>query len=147
MKKQKFIIVVGIAAMTLASCGGATEKKTSDEESNDKTEISNEEEIKISSDEEEIEDSEQEVVSEETSSSDEWNEVLDGYESYVDDYVAIIKKQRTDPSDMSLMTEYQALMLKGTDWATKMSELSSDFGSEQISRMLEIQMKLSKAAM
>ena len=48
---------------------------------------------------------------------------------------------------MSLMTEYQALMLKGTDWATKMSELSSDFGSEQISRMLEIQMKLSKAAM
>jgi predicted AAA+ superfamily ATPase len=147
MKKQKFIIAAGIAAMTLASCGGSTEKETSGEDSNHMTEISNEEEIEITSNEEEIEVVEEAEVSEETSLSDEWNEVLDGYESYVDDYVAIIKKQRTDPSDMSLMTEYQELMLKGTDWATKMSELSSDFGPDQIARMLEIQMKLSSAAM
>lgn len=45
------------------------------------------------------------------------------------------------------MTEYQDLMQKGTEWSTKMSEMSSEFGPEQLSRMQKIQMKLSKAAM
>ena len=82
-----------------------------------------------------------------SSSSAEWNEVLDGYQDYVDDYVAILKKQKADPSDMSILTEYQELMIKGTEWATKMSELSSDFSPEQLTRMLEIQTTLTEAAM
>ena len=128
MKKQTLLIVAGITAITLASCGGAVEKPIPNEGSNEMMEMGQPDE-------------------DESSASDEWNEVLDGYEDYVDDYVAIIKKQKADPSDMTIMTEYQELMQKGTTWTTKMSEMSSDFGAEQVTRMLEIQSKLASAAL
>lgn len=128
MKKQTLLIVAGITAITFASCGGAEENPIPNEGSNEMMEMGQPDE-------------------DESSASDEWNEVLDGYEDYVDDYVAIIKKQKADPSDMNLMTQYQELMQKGTTWATKMSEMSSDFGTEQLTRMLEIQSKLASAAL
>ena len=128
MKKQTLLIVAGITAITFASCGGAEENPIPNEGSNEMMEMGQPNE-------------------DESSASDEWNEVLDGYEDYVDDYVAIIKKQKADPSDMNLMTQYQELMQKGTTWATKMSEMSSDFGTEQLTRMLEIQSKLASAAL
>lgn len=128
MKKQTLLIVAGITAITFASCGGAEENPIPNEGSNEMMEMGQPDE-------------------DESSASDEWNEVLDGYEDYVDDYVAIIKKQKADPSDMTIMTEYQELMQKGTTWTTKMSEMSSDFGAEQVTRMLEIQSKLASAAL
>lgn len=72
---------------------------------------------------------------------------LADYEEYVDDYVSLIKKQKADPTDMSIMTECQELMQKGTEWSSKMTEMSSSFGPEQLTRMQEIQSKLSKAAL
>lgn len=143
MKKYNLFILSGIVAMTLASCGGSvetTESQDTLEEMMDNYE-QNTEETDDSSVEDEVE------VADESSPSDEWNETLDGYEEYVDDYVSLIKKQKADPSDMSIMTEYQELMQKGTEWSTKMSEMASDFGPEQVSRMQEIQSKLSKAAL
>ena len=128
MKKQRLLIVAGITAITFASCGEAEENPIPNEGSNEMMEMGQPDE-------------------DESSASDEWNEVLDGYEDYVDDYVAIIKKQKADPSDMTIMTEYQELMQKGTTWTTKMSEMSSDFGAEQLTRMLEIQSKLASAAL
>jgi hypothetical protein len=58
----------------------------------------------------------------------------------------LIKKQKADPADRSIMTEYQSLMEKGQEWSTKMSEISSEFGVEQLARMQEIQGKIAKAA-
>jgi hypothetical protein len=143
MKKQNLLILAGITAMTLASCGGSTETIEPGEAFDDMMETyqQDDEEPEVSSDEDEME------VVDESSASDEWNETLDGYEDYVDDYVALIKKQKADPTDMSIMTEYQELMQKGTEWSTKMSEMSSDFGPEQLTRMQEIQAKLSKGIM
>ena len=142
MKKQ-LLIFGAISTMLLASCGGSNEEESKDDTSQDNIELTddteNDEDMDMSEDDTDN--------SEGTSSSDEWNDVLDDYESYVDDYIAIIKKQKKDPTDMSIMTEYQDLMQKGTEWSTKMSGISSEFGPEQLSRMQEIQMKLSKAAL
>jgi len=143
MKKQRLLIVAGITAITFASCGGAEENPIPNEGSNEMMEMGqpDEDEYDYSSDVDEMK------SSDESSTSDEWNEVLDGYEDYVDDYVAIIKKQKADPSDMTIMTKYQELMQKGSIWTAKMSEMSSDFGAEQLTRMLEIQSKLASAAL
>ena len=81
----------------------------------------------------------------EEGSDAEWDEILDGYEDYVDGYVAILKKQADDPSDMSIMTESMELMEQGTEWTTKMAESSSEFGPEQLTRMQEIQTKLANS--
>ncbi|MDG1913549.1 MAG: hypothetical protein P8I55_03055 [Crocinitomix sp.] len=75
----------------------------------------------------------------------EWDEILDDYEDYVDSYIAILKKQADDPSDMSIMTESMELMEQGTEWTTKMAESSSEFGTEQLTRMTEIQTKLANS--
>ena len=65
------------------------------------------------------------------------------YNNYTDIYNKII----SDELDMTIMTKYQELMQKGSIWTAKMSEMSSDFGAEQLTRMLEIQSKLASAAL
>jgi len=145
MKKQ-LLTFAAISTMILASCGGSNEVESDLDSLLDEIEMTNEAENETVVDNDDESESNTEIT-DDSSSSDEWDSVLDGYESYVDDYVAIIKKQKANPADMSIMTEYQELMQKGTEWSTKMSEMSSNFGPEQLSRMQEIQAKLSKAAM
>lgn len=145
MKKQ-LLTFAAISTMILASCGGSNEVESDLDSLLDEIEMTDETENETVIDEDDESESNTEII-DDSSSSDEWDSVLDDYESYVDDYVAIIKKQKENPTDMSIMTEYQELMQKGTEWSTKMSEMSSNFGTEQLSRMLEIQEKLSKAAM
>lgn len=145
MKKQ-LLTFAAISTMILASCGGSNEVESDLDSLLDEIEMTDETENETVMDNDDESESNTEIT-DDSSSSDEWDSVLDGYESYVDDYVAIIKKQKANPADMSIMTEYQELMQKGTEWSTKMSEMSSNFGPEQLSRMQEIQAKLSKAAM
>ena len=145
MKKQ-LLTFAAISTMILASCGGSNEVESDLDSLLDEIEMTDETENETVIDMDDESESNTEII-DDSSSSDEWDSVLDDYESYVDDYVAIIKKQKENPDDMSIMTEYQELMQKGTEWSTKMSEMSSNFGPEQLSRMLEIQAKLSKAAM
>ena len=145
MKKQ-LLTFAAISTMILASCGGSNEVESDLDSLLDEIEMTDETENETVIDKDDESESNTEII-DDSSSSDEWDSVLDDYESYVDDYVAIIKKQKENPADMSIMTEYQELMQKGTEWSTKMSEMSSNFGTEQLSRMLEIQAKLSKAAM
>jgi hypothetical protein len=145
MKKQ-LLTFAAISTMILASCGGSNEVESDLDSLLDEIEMTDETENETVIDKDDESESNTEII-DDSSSSDEWDSVLDDYESYVDDYVAIIKKQKENPADMSIMTEYQELMQKGTEWSTKMSEMSSNFGPEQLSRMLEIQAKLSKAAM
>ena len=148
--KKILLTFTAIASIILASCGGNNDAESDlDSMFDDLQEMTDE--ADYGTDETDTEtDTETETETEttdESSPSDEWNSVLDDYEAYVDDYVSLIKKQKADPADMSIMTEYQQLMQKGSEWSTKMSEMSADFGPEQLSRMQEIQMKLSKAAM
>lgn len=145
MKKQ-LLTFAAISTMILASCGGSNEVESDLDSLLDEIEMTDETENETVMDKDDESESNTEIT-DDSSSSDEWDSVLDDYETYVDDYVAIIKKQKENPADMSIMTEYQELMQKGTEWSTKMSEMSSNFGPEQLSRMQEIQAKLSKAAM
>ena len=88
------------------------------------------------------------VVIEEMVATDdgaEWDEFLDDYEEYMDDYIELMKNMKDDPSDMSILTEYTEFAQKSTEWATKMSNASGDFGPEQLARMQEIQAKMVKA--
>lgn len=136
MKKQ-LVLIGTISALVLSSCSGSNENDSTDDSSNDSTEMNTMDEEDAEPDTEEVDNSEMDVV------SGEWDEVLDDYEDYVDTYVVILKKLNADPTDMSVMTEYQELMEKSTDWSEKMSSMSADFGDEQMSRFLEIQKKFS----
>ena len=152
MKKLNFIMIAIMFATLAVSCG-SEETNESPETLDD---ILTEYENTIDEIEDEINGLEDdmggdiEVESEvdemdEGGSDAEWDEILDDYEDYVDSYIAILKKQADDPSDMSIMTESMELMEQGTEWTTKMAESSSEFGTEQLTRMTEIQTKLANS--
>lgn len=72
--------------------------------------------------------------------------MLDDYDKYVDQYLLFIGKMG-DRSDMSVMSEYPALIEKGQQWTESMerAEQEHDFTPAQMRRMLEIQNKMTQA--
>ena len=153
MKKLNFIMIAIMFATLAVSCGSEETNESPETLDDILTEYENtidvlEDEMDELEDDMggDIEDESEEVEEMDEGGSDaEWDEILDGYEDYVDSYIAILKKQADDPSDMSIMTESMELMGQGTEWTTKMAESSSEFGTEQLTRMTEIQTKLANS--
>lgn len=79
-----------------------------------------------------------------SSSNEDWDEVLDSYESYIDQYIKLLKKANN--GDMSAMTEYASMMGKATDLSNKMSNAGSELSTTQMSRFMKMQTKLASAA-
>jgi len=73
-----------------------------------------------------------------------WNSILDSYEKYVNQYIALLKK--ANAGDMSAMTEYASMMEKATEFADKLENASDDLTEAQTARFLKLQTKLTNAA-
>ena len=156
MKKINLFAILSMMAIVLVSCGGA-EEKSSWEDAMDEAmseyedamdEISDE--IDYSSDDVvETETTDDAVETETTDEGDsgEWDSLLDDYESFADDYIAVLKKQKADPTDMSVMTDMAALAPKAAEWSTKMSEAAATLSAEQAGRMTKIGNKIAAAVM
>ena len=54
----------------------------------------------------------------------EWREFLKEYEEWVDDYIAIVKKQKENPTDMSILTEYSEMLSDLTKWTEKSDDVA-----------------------
>lgn len=95
---------------------------------------------------EEILDSNHPVNSQIASNTNNIDVMLDDYDKYVDQYLLFIGKMG-DRSDMSVMSEYPALIEKGQQWTVSMerAEKEQDFTPAQMRRMLEIQNKMTQA--
>lgn len=93
----------------------------------------------------EDEDGESTKVSTDETASNNWDDVLDEYESFVDKYIKLLKKAQT--GDMSAMTEYAECLEKAESLQSKLENAKSDLTSAQVSRLNKIISKLSKAAM
>ncbi|MBT5403202.1 MAG: hypothetical protein HOL28_07125 [Crocinitomicaceae bacterium] len=161
MKKINLFAILSMMAIVLVSCGGA-EEKSSWEDAMDEAmseyedaldEISDE--IDYSSDDVvETETTDDAVETETTDEGDpdegdsgEWDSLLDDYESFADDYIAALKKQKADPTDMSVMTDMAALAPKAAEWSTKMSEAGATLSAEQAGRYTKIGNKIAAAVM
>lgn len=75
-----------------------------------------------------------------SSSSSDWREFLKDYEAWVDDYIEIIKKYKSNPSDMSILSEYTDMVSKASEWSTK----AYDFDIEDTDEYLEYMNELNK---
>ncbi len=90
---------------------------------------------------------EMDVSEEESSDGSEWDELLDEYDSYMEDYVAVLKKSQADPTDMSILTESQDLAQRGMKWAEKMGDAAAQLTPEQAARYQKIASKAMNAMM
>ena len=76
----------------------------------------------------------------ETGDSEDWDAILDSYESYIDQYIALYRKAMA--GDMAAMTEYASFLEKATELSEKLSNAQGEMNSAQINRFVKLQGKL-----
>ena len=148
MKKMLLLLFV---AFILASCGNRTKENSTNNEFVTST---NEEIVEEIADEyidetaDELKDAVQELeeVAEELSGdvSAEWDELLDEYEEYINDYVACLKK--VAKGDMDAMLDMADLLEDAQDMTDEISEISDNLTASQAARYTKLSKKLLDAA-
>lgn len=134
MKKGMSIFAaVIIVAMVFTSCGGSTASKNVGNNQDSISTIT-ESDPSVTSSEEEGEANENE----------DWDAVLKSYETYIDNYTALMKKAKT--GDASALSDYPAMMQNATDLQTKLGSAENQLSTSQMEKFLELQNKLIKAA-
>lgn len=81
---------------------------------------------------------------ESSSSSDDCDEFLNEYEQFMKEYIVIIKKMKSNPTDMSIMSDYSDMMSEAEEWADKTSDCEGD--AKFAAKFAAIQMKIANAA-
>jgi hypothetical protein len=76
--------------------------------------------------------------------SEEWDELLDTYEEYIDNYIKILKKVKD--GDASVMTEYVEIMKNANELAEKFDNAKDEMSANNYSRFMELQTKMLNAA-
>ena len=91
--------------------------------------------------------SSEEESEEETSSSSysgDCDRFLKNYEKFITDYIAILKKYKANPTDMSIMSDYTEMVSEATKWADFNEDCAND--PSFIGKYTELQMKIANAA-
>ena len=128
-------VVAFVIAFAFTACGPGEEDLT------DLTNAFSEaaEEIEAA---EEVTEEKLEEVENVLSDNSECDEFLEGYEDFMDEYITILKKQKADPTDMSIMTEAATIAGKASEWATKTPDCTD---AEFVTKLSKIQMKITNA--
>lgn len=161
----KKIFMVATAGLLITSCGGGNsnnDNSYSEDETTDFSEVIDAtedaleefegvteslgaiEEVVENIDIETEEEAEEEETSTTSSASNDFDEVLDSYEEYVDQYVSYMKKAAN--GDMSALTEYPALMEKAQEVSKKLEDSKDEMSAAQASRYMQITNKMTAAA-
>lgn len=77
------------------------------------------------------------------SSSSDWDSILDSYEKYVNEYIAVYKKVQA--GDASAYSQLASLMEKYQKLAEQLENASDELTSSQLARFQKINAKLAKA--
>lgn len=77
------------------------------------------------------------------SSSSDWDSILDSYEKYVNEYIAVYKKVQA--GDTSVYSKMASLMEKYQKLAEQLENASDELTSSQLARFQKINAKLAKA--
>lgn len=79
-----------------------------------------------------------------STSSTNWDKVLDEYESYVNQYIALMKKAKN--GDMSAVSEYPQMLEKAQRVAEKLEDADDAMTAAQMARYTQITNKMAQAA-
>lgn len=90
-----------------------------------------------------LDESDDDIIST-SSGSEDWDELLESYEEYVDKYISYLKK--ASKGDMTALSEYPALMQKAQNFSDKMKNAESNMSASQWARYNKITMKMLEAA-
>lgn len=90
-----------------------------------------------------LDESDDDIIST-SSGSEDWDNLLQSYEQYVDKYISYLKK--ASKGDMTALSEYPALMQKAQEFGDKMKNAQSNMSASQWAKYNKITMKMLEAA-
>lgn len=139
MKKSFYLgaALLVAASLSFTACGGSDSKTTETAETTETTDSLG------STSSEETTSVEAENATEESSSED-WDAVLDEFESYVDDYAKVVKK--ATKGDVSAIADLASMLESAQELEKKLDNAKSDLSAAQVSRLAKISQKMAKAA-
>ena len=74
-----------------------------------------------------------------------WREFLVDYEEWVDEYIALYKKYKENPTDLTLLSEYTEMAQEISEWTEKTGEVSDELANSP-KASLEYAKELSRIA-
>lgn len=87
-----------------------------------------------------------------TARDEEWRTFLKEYEEWVDEYIALVKKYKSNPLDMSILADYTKMVSEMTDWTKRADEIKEELKdpdalAEFTKELLRISGKIASAAL
>ena len=132
MKKLTALIFSVIMILSLSACG--EEQNTDVAESTVASDIEVVSEI-IESTTNEIESLVEDESSTETESivteaNTEWKQFLKDYEAWVDDYIELLQKYNENPTDLTILSDYNQMLSQVEEWTEKADEISLEIADD-----------------
>lgn len=84
------------------------------------------------------------AMSESSATGENWDQVLNEYEKYVDKYISLVKKAAN--GDLTALAEYPSLMSQAEKLSKKLSKAKGSLTTAQWNRYQKILQKMTKAA-
>ena len=75
-----------------------------------------------------------------------WKQFLDEYEAWVDTYIEMSKKYKSNPGDMTIMSEYFDMLTELSDWTTKTQEMQDSLSDASASEIAAYSAELARIA-
>ena len=87
-----------------------------------------------------------------TPKEEKWRTFLKEYEQWADEYIALVQKYKSNPLDMSILSDYTKMVSEMTDWTSKANDIKaelkdSDALAEFTQELLRISTKIASAAL
>ena len=87
-----------------------------------------------------------------TAKDEKWRTFLKEYEQWADEYIALVKKYKNNPQDMSILADYTKMVSEMSDWSSKASDLKDELKdsealAEFTAELLRISTKIANAAL
>ena len=149
MKKLVCLALALLMAMSLVACGGNDKIANESTPATPETESVEQKADDIQTESVESKDDTQTESVENNNDSAEWKEFLKDYEEWVDEYIALMKKQKENPTDLTILSDYSKMTLEMAEWAEKSDDIAgsiedTDEALEYSKEVLRIAGKLSE---
>ena len=82
----------------------------------------------------------------------EWEKFIDDYNKWADEYIEIVNKYKSNPTDASILTDYTEMTSEVAQWAEKADKVTDELkdspadAAKFAEELLKISNKLAKAA-
>ena len=129
MKKFLSLICSLVLIVSLAACN-----------TNNSTEIEN-----VSNQNQQI-NSKASNIDSESSSGAEWRQFLKEYEEWVDKYIVIYNKYKSNPTDLSILSDYTDMAAQLVEWSEKTENVQKELESASSEELAEYSKELLRIA-